>query len=530
MSKFDLRASKKGDHVIDSSGSGDTLTYEGGVANTRSSKSDLFLLGVTNFVSEDTFYESADDRDSRYKALVHTVTKEDPEWVAEFVKYLRGTANMRSVAVVTAAEYVKAGGPNGRAVVASAALRADEPGEILAYWHSEHGRSIPSAIKRGVADAARRLYNERSFIKYDSASKNYRFADVIQLAHVKPKNDTQSALFKLALDTRYGNTDEVNSEVLPMVASYRSFNKAQDKDKVRQELITNPEALTASGMTWESLSSFGAMDAQAWEAIIPNMGYMALLRNLRNFDEAGISDKAADAVIARLTDPEEVARSRQLPFRFYSAYRNVNSDRWLHPLGQALDLSIQNIPQLGGSSLILVDTSGSMTGFGYSAKSTITPLAQAALFGAALTKSGQDVTVRVFANYTKDFVFPKGTSVMKATDTLVKSAGDVGHGTEIGAALDTWNGEDRVFILTDMQTRGYVSRVGSGYGYGRTSGGSNIPKHVPIYGYNLAGYDKTLAEPEKNFYEFGGLTDQMFSLIPTIESGRNSVWPWENRG
>ena len=39
------------------------------------------------------------------------------------------------------------------------------------------------------------------------------------------------------------------------------------------------------------------------------MGYMALLRNLRNFDEAGLPDDAAEAVTARLADPEQVAKS-----------------------------------------------------------------------------------------------------------------------------------------------------------------------------------------------------------------------------
>ena len=31
------------------------------------------------------------------------------------------------------------------------------------------------------------------------------------------------------------------------------------------------------------------MDAEAWEAVIPSMGVMALVRNLRNFDQAGIA-------------------------------------------------------------------------------------------------------------------------------------------------------------------------------------------------------------------------------------------------
>ena len=49
------------------------------------------------------------------------------------------------------------------------------------------------------------------------------------------------------------------------------------------------------------------------------MGYMALLRNLRNFIEKGVKEDSIQYVIDRLTNPEQVERSKQFPFRFYSA-------------------------------------------------------------------------------------------------------------------------------------------------------------------------------------------------------------------
>jgi hypothetical protein len=54
--------------------------------------------------------------------------------VGRFVPYLRETMHLRSASLVMAAEYVRAGGPWGRADVASALRRADEPAEMLAYW------------------------------------------------------------------------------------------------------------------------------------------------------------------------------------------------------------------------------------------------------------------------------------------------------------------------------------------------------------------------------------------------------------
>ena len=39
---------------------------------------------------------------------MHQVTVEDPEWVLNFVEWLRSKANMRSVSILVAAEFVKA--------------------------------------------------------------------------------------------------------------------------------------------------------------------------------------------------------------------------------------------------------------------------------------------------------------------------------------------------------------------------------------------------------------------------------------
>jgi TROVE domain len=71
-------------------------------------------------------------------------------------------------------------------------------------------------------------------------------------------------------------------------------------------VLLDPDALRRAGMTWEDALSLAgpAVDKGAlWTAMIPSMGYMALLRNLRNFDEAGVSDVVAATVAAKLADP-----------------------------------------------------------------------------------------------------------------------------------------------------------------------------------------------------------------------------------
>lgn len=488
-----------------------TVTHEGAPAFVRDAKSELYLLAISNLVREDTFYESAGQRDARFQSLVHQVTAEDPSWVARMIPWLRNSANMRSASIVSAAEYVKAGGPNGRQMIAATLSRADEPAELLAYWISTYGRKIPQAIKRGVADAiVNGLYSEYSLLKYDGSGKAFRFADVINLVHPKAKAPWQSALYKLSLERRFGgDLAEVSMELLPMVSENIALRELPESE--RRKLLKTPEKLAAAGFTWETASEyFGKLDAEVWEAIIPSMGYMALLRNLRNFDQAGISDETVNAVIAKLTDSEQVAKSRQFPFRFLSAYLNVASDRWSQALSTALDLSTQNIPSLGGSTLILTDTSGSMQAT-LSQKSTVTREQAAGLFAAALAKKGDEVTLVEFASSSGVENIARGGSVLKHLSEVNRRNGKYGHGTSIGAALRKhYKGQDRVVIFSDMQSHDAVGAV-----------------KAPVYAFDLAGYRPTPLDPSKNHIQFGGgFSDQSFTMLKMLTEFKSGEWPF----
>jgi hypothetical protein len=212
---------------------GPALTHEGGVGYARDLKSELLLLAVSNMVGEDSYYEKAGDRDARYVDLVRRAAVADPVWTAGLLGWLRTEGNMRSASLVGAAEFVKArldadraeataGYPRqhprqraaedsglNRKVIASVLQRADEPGEMLAYWMSHHGRNIPKPVKRGVADAFVRLANEYNLLKYDTASHGLRFGDVLELTHPSPGPLWQGDLFRHALDRRHGRNEEI---------------------------------------------------------------------------------------------------------------------------------------------------------------------------------------------------------------------------------------------------------------------------------------------------------------------------------
>lgn len=539
MSKFNTptKARPAGRSFLLSEQTPTTRTHNGGPGYLRETRSELFLLAVTNFVGETTFYESAHQRDNRFGQLVRTVAAEPDgiTWLTGFGRWLRTEANMRSAALVLAAETVHerlAKGLHGgnRQIVNTVLQRADEPGEFLAYWTSHYGRNLPKPVRRGVADAALRLYNERSLLKYDTDSKGYRFADVIRLTHPEPKAAWQSDLFEYAIGRRLGFDVLTPRESLLMIRENIAMKKLSP-EQARALLFTPNDltadaatALAAAGMTWEQIPALvnGPWTAAMWEAIIPSMGYMALLRNLRNFDQAGVSDAVAEKIGARLADPEQVARSRQLPMRFLSAYNAAPSLRWGWHLEKALDASLANIPRLPGRTLILIDTSGSMHA-GFSKDGSLHRWDAATMFGLALARRCEDTDIVSYSNHGKRFRLEAGESLLRALERWRKEGYFLAGGTNTaGAVRSTFAGHDRVVILTDEQ-------AGSGWGVSSYGVDSMLPQLTPLYTFNLAGYQAGHA-PSGTAYRhtFGGLTDACFKLIPLLESGRNATaWPWE---
>jgi hypothetical protein len=502
-------------------------TYEGGPAFVREPREELFLLAVANFVTQRTFYESGEERDDRYKRLVGRLAVEDPVWTAGLLRWLRGEGNMRTASLVGAATYVRARleagvseGPSNRSVIDSVLQRADEPGELLAYWMSVYGRNVPQPVKRGIADAVRRLYTSRSLLKYDTASKGLRFGDVLNLVHASPDPDKpwQGALFRYALDRRHHPERAVPPASDPVLTAHRALMETAPEE--RRAVVTGPggsERLAAAGMTWEALAGWlhGPLDAAVWEAVIPSMGPMALLRNLRNFDEAGVSDEAAARVAARLSDAAEVARSRQFPFRYLAAYQHAPSQRWATALERALGHSLANVPSLPGRTLILVDRSDSMFWDTVSERSELTRADAAAVFGTALAMRAEQADLVEFGWRSVAVPFEPGEPVLE----VLKRFQSLGGTHTVKAVRTHYQDHDRVLIVTDEQAAPH----------GPGGPAEPVPAHIPVYTWNLAGYQPAHGPTGPHRHTFGGLTDAAFRMVGLIEAGRESAWPWTER-
>jgi hypothetical protein len=519
-------------------------TANGMVGAEPTAMTELFKLGVNLFANEgNSFYEKGKVRDKRFTDLVEQLAVSNPEWTVKFLVWLRSEANIRTAAVIGAAHFVKARLKNksavkedellsslghkglNRHVISEVLSRADEPGEFVAYWMANFGK-LPKPVKRGIADSVLKLYNEYAVLKYDTTSHDIRFSDVLNLTHAKPRAGSyQGPLFKYVIDKRYDNEASVDG-LKTIYANKVLRNDAAENVKV----LLDPVRLKAAGMTWEDVLSLGGSKLKKkdlWESVIPSMGVFALVRNLRNFEEEGISDASRKLVVEKITNPDVIAKSRMLPFRFYTAYKEVNSLQFKAALEEAVRLSCSNIPEFDGPTLVLVDVSGSMTS-PMSTNSKVNAREAASLFGAALAaKNPHTVTLAAFADSSRVISFKPGESILPLAERITRAS--VGGGTNTPGAVRTQfkTGHKRVIILTDEQAN-YSSPGYSWYYRDTTPLGSLCPDTVWMYSFNLVGYRVSQMETgSKRRYQLGGLTDNTFKMIPMLESGDSAKWPWD---
>ena len=306
-------------------------------------------------------------------------------------------------------------------------------------------------------------------------------------------------------------------ESLPVLAAHRDLMALRPAK--RRRVVTGAggaQRLADAGITWEALAGWlqGPMDKAAWEAVIPSMGAMALVRNLRNFDEAGVSDEVAAQVAAKISDPAEVARSRQFPFRYLAAYQHAPSLRWSYPLEQALGHSLANVPALPGRTLVLVDRSGSMFYSRLSDRSELNRADAAAIFGTALALRAADADLVEFGTSSNRMRVPQGRVRTEGARPLRRPRRHQHHRGRAQALQEARPRTDRHGRAGRVQPLRRPDRAGTGERCRSTPGTWPATR-------------RAMARPGRgNRHVFGGLSDAAFRMVPLLESARDADWPW----
>lgn len=411
------------------------LTHAGAPAAPTDAEQQLRRSVMSCFLWEKEFYESGEDIATR----IYRLAKAAPALeVAALAIDAREVANLRHVPLVLlSALSTRVGGIN-RSVVAETIerviQRADELAELLVVHAKLNGvtpdkvkKVIPAQMKKGLARAFTK-FNEYSLAKYNRAGA-ITLRDVLFMVHAKPKNAEQDALWKRLI---------ANELVVPD--------------------------------TWEVQLSGGADKKETFERLIreEKLGYLALLRNLRNMAEAKCDPSLVNvAIVSRKGGAEKV-----LPFRYIAAARAAV--QFVPAIDIALQAAIRELPVLSGSTAILVDVSGSMDA-PLSAKSDLQRIDAAAALAAIWPGACRMFT---FSHQVVEVPAYRG---LAGADAIIKS--QMHGGTYLGQALTLLNQQveyDRLIVITDEQShdrvpdpkgeRAYMINVASnkrGVGYGK---------------------------------------------------------------
>lgn len=406
------------------------VTFEGAPARVISDEQALRRSVMSCLLWENQFYESGEDIATRITKLVASV---NPKTVAKIAIEAREKQNLRHVPLLLVSALAKRGdaGALVAGTIPKVIKRADELPELLAIHAKVNGvapsqvkKKIPAGMKRGLASAFGR-FDEYALAKYnrDGAVK---LRDVLFLCHAKPSDDAQADLWKRLIAGELATPD-----------------------------------------TWEVGLSTGGDKRETFERLLREgkLGYIALLRNLRNMTEAGCDlGLVREAIVAR------EGAGRVLPFRYVAAARACPQ---LEPeIDTALCETIASAPRLPGRTAVLVDVSGSMDAK-LSMKSDMTRIDAAAALASIING---DVRVFTFSYQIVEVPPRRG---MSGVDAVIRSQPH--SGTLLGQAVSVINAQvqyDRLIVITDEQSedrvpgpngRGYMINVASaknGVGYG----------------------------------------------------------------
>lgn len=497
--KFNLKMKSKVKQVAN---------YEGAKSFVLTPQLELYTAVATAGLS-DQFYEKAADKMQRLRELIE---KNDAAFVAKLAIYAREKMYLRTVPMVLSVELAKLQSGNGivSKLTNRVVQRADEITELLAYYAIANERKsvkklnkLSKQMQKGLGEAFNK-FDEYQFAKYNRDAE-VKLKDALFLVHPKAKDEAQQILFDKIV-----------------------------KDELQVPYTWEVELSVLGQQKFENATLKAVAVKAKWEELIfsNKMGYMATLRNLRNILEAEVSKEALNKVCEYLGDAKAVAKSKQLPFRFLAAYRELKQlnngrvSKVLEALEAAVLQSAANIAGYDENTKVVIaaDVSGSMQK-AISAKSKIQCYDIGLMLAMLLQSRCQNVVTGMFGDTWKVINVPK-KNILSNVNEFYRREGEVGYSTNgylvIQDLLQRGKVVDKVMLFTDCQL------------WNSYNGGDNIATlwkqykkvapYAKLYLFDLAGYGNTPLNVQRDdVFLIAGWSDKIFDVLKAIEDGSDAV-------
>jgi 60 kDa SS-A/Ro ribonucleoprotein len=393
-----------------------------------------------------------------------------------------GRAPKNDPALFALALAAKLGDVDTRRAAFAALPRVARIGTHLFHF-AEHVKAL-GGWGRGTMRAFARWYTEMEAsrlalqaVKYQSRD-GWSHRDLLRKAHPVAKDERQQAIFHWMTKGWEGVGEVAHpDQVLAMLWAFERAKSLRETKDV--DLLCG--LIRDHRLPHECVPTEMKRHPEIWEALLPEMGLTAMLRNLGKMTEVGLLGTFSDAerlVVSRLEEAEALRAARVHPLQLLVALRTYAQghgekgkltwtprQRIVDALDDAFYRAFQTIAPTNARTLLALDVSGSMAGGLIAGLPGITPRvgsAAMALVTAAVERHHEFVAFTNGPHRSAHRGFGSGISPLAISprsrlDDVVKALNDLPFGGTDCALPMLWAAENKVpvdifCVYTDSET------------------------------------------------------------------------------
>lgn len=466
------------------------ISYEGGATYAKNSLEEWINMLFSDFM-ESGFYETHTARQKRFEKLTDAIIKDfGAEFAAKVAIFARNELGMRSISQFVAAKLNAENFSRKRDFFRGYPHRADDVAEVFAAIDKLQGKRSHACV-RGFKDYLSGL-DVYTLGKYKMNNRTYNMYDCINITHA-----TSAAI-----------------------------------NDYKAGWLETPD-------TWEVAISTAANEEsknKEWKRLVEEnkLGYMALIRNLRNILNCGEISSAwiQEYLVPQLTNERAIRKSLVFPYQIYSAYKNMqirNMDV-AAALSAAFHIAIGNLPELDGDTCIILDVSGSMDA-PISVRSQISIKEAGAVYAASIMLQNPNCDFVKFGNNAKAFKYNMLGNIFDVIDAMVAND-DCGYGTDVVPAFELLSRHyDRIFLISDMQVMMHYNY----WARRRATADSAYKEYCKNYGqaelysFDLGNYHTQTSNPDNpHIHLCTALNEKVMKFISLLEDG-DSLFDYINQ-
>lgn len=497
----------------------DTVNEADGAAYAFDAKHALAQYAATGCFNQ-TFYANADEQ---LEKVLELGEKLDAEFIAKTAVFTRQESFMKDMpALLMAILSTK----KDKELFEKAFPKVIDNGKMLRNFvqimrSGVVGRkSLGSMPKRLVREWFENREPENIFKQ--SVGQTPSFADILKMVHPKPKSETHEALYGYFIGR------EIKFENLPeIVQIYEQFKAGKTNGKVPDVPFQMLTALPLGRKEWIEI----ARNAK-WQMTRMNLN---TFQRHRVFTDMGIVRMIAD----RLRDPENIKRARVFPYQLMVAFQMANANSEIpreitEALQDAMEIAIENVPEIDGKVYVFPDVSGSMssaaTGYRQGSTSAVRCIDIAALVAAAILRKNPSAEILPFENDVVNVKLNPRDSVLTNAEKLAKIGGG---GTNCSAPLVQLNKAnakgDLVIYVSDNESWIDTNRTHWNSGtetMKQWNAFQSRNKDAKLVCIDIQPYGHTQAKERFDILNVGGFSDNVFKLVSEFSKGNLGAEHW----